>query len=55
MWEVDALNDNQILSNGPREPQVEVRENGLAYVELEPTTVTGNAMLRLRYNERQSD
>jgi hypothetical protein len=55
MWEVDALNDNQILSNGTREPQVEVRENGLAYVELAPTTDTGNAMIRLRYNERQSD
>ena len=24
MWEVEQLNDNQILSNGPREPQVEV-------------------------------
>jgi uncharacterized repeat protein (TIGR01451 family) len=54
-WEVDQLNDNQILSNGPREPQVEVRENGLALIELEPTTTTGNAVIRLRFNERQSD
>ncbi len=54
-WEVEQLNDNQILSNGPREPQVEVRENGLALVELEPTTTTGNAVIRLRFNERQSD
>lgn len=54
-WEVEQLNDNQILSNGPREPQVEVRENGLALIELEPTTTTGNAMIRLRFNERQSD
>ncbi|MEO8019231.1 MAG: OmpA family protein [Pseudomonadota bacterium] len=54
-WEVEQLNDNQILSTGSREPQVEVGENGLALVELEPTTTTGNAMLRLRFNERQSD
>jgi uncharacterized repeat protein (TIGR01451 family) len=55
MWEVDQLNDNQILATGPREPQVEVRENGLALIELEPTTTSGNAVLRLRYNERQSE
>jgi uncharacterized repeat protein (TIGR01451 family) len=55
MWEVDQLNDNQVLATGPREPQVEVRENGLALIELEPTTTSGNAVLRLRYNERQSE
>ena len=55
MWEVDSLNDNQILSNGSREPQVEVREGGLALIELEPTTTTGNAIVRIRYNERQND
>jgi uncharacterized repeat protein (TIGR01451 family) len=55
MWEVESLNDNQILSNGPREPQVEVREGGVALIELEPTTTTGNAIVRIRYNERQSD
>ncbi len=27
MWEVDQLNDNQILSNGPRDPQVEVSDS----------------------------
>ena len=54
-WEVEQLDDNQILSNGPREPQVEVREGGLALIELEPTTTTGNAVVHLRFNERQSD
>jgi len=54
-WEVEQLNDNQILSTGSREPQVEVRENGLALIELEPTTVSGNAVIRLRFSERQSD
>jgi outer membrane protein OmpA-like peptidoglycan-associated protein len=55
MWEVESLNDNQILTNGPREPQVEVREGGLALIELEPTTTTGNAIVRIRYNDRQND
>ncbi|HET7812273.1 MAG TPA: OmpA family protein [Steroidobacteraceae bacterium] len=54
MWEVDQLNDNQILT-GPREPQVEVGPNGLALIELEPTTTTGYVMLHLRYNERQEE
>ncbi len=54
-WEVEHLEENQILSNGPREPQVEVQQDGLALIELEPTTTAGNAMLRLRFNERQSD
>jgi uncharacterized repeat protein (TIGR01451 family) len=54
-WEVEQLDDNQILSVGHRDPQVEVKEGGLAFIELEPTTVTGNAMVRLNYNERQND
>jgi uncharacterized repeat protein (TIGR01451 family) len=54
-WEIEHLDENQILSNGPREPQVEVQQGGLALIELEPTTVTGNAMIRVRFNDRQSD
>ncbi|HEX6398256.1 MAG TPA: OmpA family protein, partial [Steroidobacteraceae bacterium] len=54
-WEVEQLDDNQILSNGPREPQVEIQQNGLALIELEPTTTTGYATVRVRFNERQSD
>jgi uncharacterized repeat protein (TIGR01451 family) len=54
-WEVEHLEENQILSNGPRQPQVEVQSGGLALIELEPTTEAGNAMLRVRFNDRQSD
>jgi hypothetical protein len=54
-WEVEHLDENQILSNGPREPQVEVGPGGLALIELEPTTTSGNAMVRVRFNERQDD
>jgi uncharacterized repeat protein (TIGR01451 family) len=55
LWEVEQLDDNQILSNGPREPQVEVQQGGLALIELEATTTTGYATIRVRFNERQSD
>jgi uncharacterized repeat protein (TIGR01451 family) len=55
MWEVDALNDNQILTNTSQGPQVEIGANGVALIELEPTTETGNAIVRLRYSERQND
>ncbi len=54
-WEVEQLDNNQILATGSQQPQVEVGEGGLALIELEPTTVTGNAILRVRFNERQSD
>jgi uncharacterized repeat protein (TIGR01451 family) len=54
-WEVEQLDDNQVLSRGTSEPQVEVGPGGLALIELEPTTVTGNAMLHVRFNDRQSD
>ncbi|HTU64910.1 MAG TPA: OmpA family protein [Steroidobacteraceae bacterium] len=55
MWEVEQLNDNQILATGPREPQADVIQGGVALIELEPTTDTGNAIVRLRYDERQSE
>ncbi|MCB1625814.1 MAG: OmpA family protein, partial [Pseudomonadales bacterium] len=54
-WEVEALDDNKILSVGRREPIAEVGDDGVARVELEPTTQSGNVTLRLRFNDRQSD
>jgi uncharacterized repeat protein (TIGR01451 family) len=54
-WEVQQLDDNQVLATGPREPQVEVGADGIALIELEPTTTAGNAIIRIRFNERQSD
>ncbi len=54
-WEVETLDDNQLLATGPREPTVTVGDNGIALIELEPTTQSGNVTLRLRFNERTSD
>ena len=35
--------------------QVEVQQDGVALIELEPTTSSGYVMLHLRYNERQEE
>ncbi len=54
-WEVEQLDNNQILATGPRTPQADVLDGGIALIELEPTTVTGHAIIRLRFNDRQND
>jgi uncharacterized repeat protein (TIGR01451 family) len=53
-WEVQALQENQITFVGPREPTFQVDDDGLARLELEPSTQTGNITVRLRFNERQT-
>jgi uncharacterized repeat protein (TIGR01451 family) len=53
-WEVQTLQENQVTFVGPREPTFRVDDDGLARIELEPSTQTGNVTLRLRFNERQT-
>jgi uncharacterized repeat protein (TIGR01451 family) len=53
-WEVQALDDNPLLAVGAREPTFEVDADGLARLELEPTSQSGTVVLRLRFNERQN-
>ena len=52
-WEVQANDDNPLLSQNSREPRFEVGDNGIALVELEPTTQAGFAVLHLRFTERR--
>lgn len=52
-WEVDSLTENQLVAVGPREPTFEVGSDGIARLELEPTTQAGYALVHLRFNERQ--
>jgi outer membrane protein OmpA-like peptidoglycan-associated protein len=52
--EVDALHDNPLLAIGKRQPTFRVDDDGLARIELEPTTQSGNAMLHLQFNDRQT-
>ena len=53
-WEVQALDDNPLLATGAREPTFEVDADGIARLELEPTSQSGTVTLRLRFNERQT-
>ncbi len=52
-WEVDALKENPLLAVGNRQPTFKVDDDGIARIELEPTTQSGNVQLRLQFNERQ--
>ncbi len=52
-WEVEQLDANPLLTAGAREPQFEVGADGLARLELEPTSQAGFAVLHLRFNERR--
>lgn len=53
-WEVDALRENPLLAYGKRQPTFHVDDDGIARIELEPTTQSGNAVVRLQFNERQT-
>ncbi|HWN39201.1 MAG TPA: OmpA family protein, partial [Gammaproteobacteria bacterium] len=52
-WEVETLHDNPLLVESNREPTFAVEEDGLVRILLEPTTESGTALIRLRFNERQ--
>ena len=45
--------DNKLVAVGTREPTFSVDDDGLARLELEPTTQAGTAILRLRFSERR--
>lgn len=51
-WEVESLHENKLIAVGNREPTFRVDEDGLARLELEPTTQAGLAIIELRFNER---
>lgn len=53
-WEVESLRANQLVASRDREPMFEVGDGGIARLELEPTSQTGYATVRLRMNDRQS-
>lgn len=56
LWEVESLTENQLVAVGDREPLYRVGPDGLAYLKLEPTTITGEATVRLRFDgDRQQE
>jgi len=54
-WEVETLHENPLVAFGNREPIFSVDEDGLARLELEPTSRAGTAILTLRFDERHSE
>jgi uncharacterized repeat protein (TIGR01451 family) len=55
-WEVSHLKENQLVFSGDRSPTFRIGENGVALIELEPTSQSGQARLHLRYdNDRDQE
>ncbi len=55
-WEVENDRKNEIVSIGSREPLYTVGKDGVAYIELEPTTESGMATLHLKFDgEREQE
>lgn len=54
-WEVATLNENPLVAFGNREPVFSVGEDGIARLELEPTSRAGTAILTLRFDERHTE
>jgi len=52
-WEVESLQQNQLIAVGQREPMYKVAPDGLAYIELEPTTRTGEAVVHLLFPDQR--
>ncbi|MDX1508539.1 MAG: OmpA family protein, partial [Woeseiaceae bacterium] len=55
-WEVENDRRNQLVQLGAREPTYQVGQGGIALIELEPTTRTGEITLTLNFeNNRQQE
>ena len=48
-WEVQNDRENQLVQLGSREPLYTIGDDGIAYIDLEPTTQSGEATLRLQF------
>ena len=49
-FEVQSLTENQLLATGRREPTYTVEDGGVATIELEPTTQSGEVVVHLKFN-----
>lgn len=55
-WEVEALQDNTLVAVGSREPLYTVGQDGIALIELEPTSQSGEVVLHLNMpNNREQE
>ncbi|MEM1261884.1 MAG: OmpA family protein [Pseudomonadota bacterium] len=55
-WEVRTSRENNLVAIGEREPLYRIEPDGIARIELEPTTVAGEVVVRLAYeNQREQE
>ncbi|MEE8425703.1 MAG: OmpA family protein, partial [Woeseiaceae bacterium] len=52
-WEVENDRKNDLVTVGSREPVYRVGPGGIAYIELEPTTQTGEVTLNLKFDHQR--
>ncbi|MEM7432362.1 MAG: OmpA family protein [Pseudomonadota bacterium] len=56
MWDVENDRKNKLVDVGPREPTYRVGSDGITYIELEPTTQSGEVTLNLKFeNNREQE
>ncbi len=55
-WEVAHLKENQLVFSGDRSPTFRIGANGVALIELEPTSQSGQVRVHLQYdNDRDQE
>ena len=54
-WEVQTNKDNQLIAVGSRQPIYTVDDDGVARIELEPTSQSGEVVLHLRYPDNREE
>ena len=55
-WDVENARKNELVTIGPREPTYRVGPDGIAYLELEPTTRSGQVTFHLNFeNQREQE
>ena len=52
-WDVENDRKNKLVSIGPREPVYRVRSDGIALIELEPTTQSGEVTVNLKFERHR--
>ena len=52
-WDVENDRKNDLVIIGPREPTYRVGDDGIAYMELEPTTRSGEVTINLKFEHQR--
>ncbi len=56
LWDVENTRQNQLVTIGPREPTYRIGPDGIAYLELQPTSRSGQVTVNLKFeNQREQE